>query len=112
MYFTMPRTQPMRFISSFFFGGSLFKRDVIEIDEVFITLRQKGVFKDQKESVNIPLSNIINIGIKNTLTGTNIIVESLAHRSFIGHGFSAKTARKISSTIEVFNIRKEAKSFI
>lgn len=108
----MHRSQPIRFISSFIFGGSLFKRDVIEIDEVFITLRQKGVFKNQKESINIPLSNVKNIGIKNTLTGTNVFVESLAHRSFTGHGFSAKAAKKISETIELFNINSREKAFI
>ena len=112
MHFVMPHNQPIRFISSFIFGGSLFKRDVIEIDEVFITLRQKGVFKVQKESVNIPLSNVKNIGIKTTLTGTNIFIESLAHRSFTGHGFSTKAAKKISKTIELFNINSKKEAFI
>ncbi|MDY0101661.1 MAG: hypothetical protein RBS07_01920 [Lentimicrobium sp.] len=108
----MPHNQPIRFISSFLFGGSLFVRDVIEIDGVFITLRQKGVFNDQKKSVNIPLSNVKNIGIRNTLTGTNIFIESLANRSFTGHGFSAKAAKKITKAIEVFNNRSKENSNI
>lgn len=104
--------QPIRFKSRFLFGGALFVRDIIEIDDVFITLRQKNAFNQLKESVNIPLNNIKNIGIKNTLTGTNIVVESLANRSFTGHGFSAKTAKKISKTVELFSLRSKKQAFL
>ncbi len=97
----MLQNEPIRFKSRFFFGGMLFARDVIEIDEVFITLRQKSVFKNLRESINIPLNNIKNIKMKNTLTGTNIFVESLTSRSFTGHGFSDAVAKKIHNTIEL-----------
>ena len=110
MYF-MPQNQPVRFKSRFLFGGTLFVRDIIEIDDVFITLRQKSIFNQLIESVNIPLNNIKNIGIKNTLTGTNIIVESLANRSFTGHGLSANAAKTISKTVRSFNLRTKKKIF-
>ena len=110
--FFMPQNHPIRFKSRFLFGGALFARDIIEIDDVFITLRQKSIFNQLKESVNIPLNNIKNIGIKNTLTGTRISVESLANRSFTGRGFSAKAARQISKTVKSFNLRTNYKSFV
>ena len=96
----MSHNQPIQFKSRFLFGGMLFARDIIEIDDVFITLRQKTIFNQLRESVNIPLNNIKNVRVKNTLTGTNIFVESLTNRSFTGHGFSAKMAEKIFKTIE------------
>ncbi len=107
----MPLNQPIRFKSRVLFGGTLFTRDIIEIDDVFITLRQKNIFNQLKESVNIPLKNIKNIGINNTLTGTNIFVESLANRSFTGYGFSVKAAEKISEIVKLFNHTTKEKPF-
>ena len=109
--YIMPQNHPIRFKSRFLFGGTLFARDIIEIDDVFITLRQKSIFNQLKESVNIPLNNIKNIGIKYRLTGTNIFVESLANRSFTGRGFSNKAAEKISKTVKSFNSRTNEKAF-
>lgn len=105
----MPHNQTIRFKSRLLFGRTFYSRDIIEIDEVFITLRRRGVFNRIKGSINIPLNNIKNIGIKNTLTGANIFVESRANRSFTGRGFSAKAIEKISEAIEMFvlGIRKE-----
>lgn len=108
----MLQNEPIRFKSRFLFGGMLFARDVIEIDEVFITLRQKSIFKQFRESVNIPLNNIKNIKVKNTLTGTNIFVESRTNRCFTGHGFSATVANKIYRTIELFSHRSNKDALI
>ena len=99
-YLFMHLNETLRFKSRFIFGGMLLTRDIIEIDDVFITLRQKSIFKHFRESVNIPLNNIKNIRVKNTLTGTNIFVESLTNRSFTGHGFSARMTKNIFKTIE------------
>lgn len=108
----MFQNQPKRFKSRILFGGTLFTRDIIEIDEVCITLRHKGFLKNQKKSINIPLGNIKNIGLKNTFMGVNLFVESFAHRSFIANGFSAKAAREISKAIESFKINTKESSFI
>lgn len=108
----MLHNYPIRFKSRFLFGGTLFTRDIIEIDEVFITLRHKGFFKNPKKSVNIPLGNIKTIGLKNTFTGVSVFVESFAHRSFKANGFSAKAAREISKAIESFKISTKKESFI
>lgn len=107
---SMLQNEPMRYKSRFLFGGMLFARDVIEIDDVFITLRQKSIFKHLRESINIPLNNIKNIKIKYTLTGTNIFVESLTSRSFTGHGFSVAVAKEVHKTIQLFsrNLDKDA----
>lgn len=88
----------LSFKSSIFFGGSLLTTDVIEIDDVFITLRRKSLFNATK-SISIPIANVVNVGLSKTLTGVNILIESLAHRHFKGMGFSKKAAREINSAI-------------
>lgn len=108
----MPQNQLIRFKSRFLFGGMLLTRDIIEIDDVFITLRHRGFFKTPKKSINIPLGNVKNIGLKNTFMGVNVFVESFAHRSFKACGFSAKAAREISNAIESFHVRTKDQAFI
>lgn len=94
----MNHNRILSFKSSIFFGGSFLTTDVIEIDDVFITLRRKSMFNATK-SVSIPLGNVVNVALSKSLTGVNILIESLAHRHFKGIGFSKKAAREINSAI-------------
>lgn len=94
----MDHNRILSFKSSIFFGGSLITTDVIEIDDVFITLRRKSLFNATK-STSIPIANVVNIGLRKSCTGVNIFIESLAHRHFKGIGFSRKAAREINTAI-------------
>jgi hypothetical protein len=91
----------LSFKSSIFFGGNLLSTDIIEIDDVFITLRRKSMFNATK-STSIPIANVIKIGLSKSFTGVNIFIESLAHRHFKGIGFSKKAAREINTAIDTY----------
>lgn len=92
----------IRFKSSILHGGKLFSRDIIEIDDVFITLRQKKIFSISYNSMSIPLKNVINVGITRTFAGVNVMIESVARRHFNGRGFSEKAGKEINETINSF----------
>jgi hypothetical protein len=94
----MDHNRILSFKSSIFFGGSLITTDIIEIDDVFITLRRKSLFNATK-STSIPIANVVNVGLRKSFTGVNIFIESLAHRHFKGIGFSKKAAREINTAI-------------
>lgn len=92
----------VRFKSSIFYGGKLFSRDIIEIDDVCITLRRKRFLSVSYQSMSIPLRNVINVGITNTFAGVNVMIESVARRHFNGLGFSERAGREINETINSF----------
>ena len=98
----MNHDRTIRFKSSILHGGKLFSRDIIEIDDVFITLRRKRFFSVSYKSMSIPLKNVINVGITNTFAGVNVMIESVARRHFSGRGFSEKAGREINETINAF----------
>jgi hypothetical protein len=98
----MNHDRTIKFKSSILYGGNIFSRDVIEIDDVFITLRRKQFFSVSHKSMSIPLRNVINVGITNTFAGVNVMIESVARRHFNGRGFSEKAGKEINEAINSF----------
>lgn len=105
--FVMEHDRIVRFKSSVLHGGRLLSRDIIEIDDVFITLRQKRLFSISYQSMSIPLRNVIKVGVSNTFVGVNIMIESVARRHFRGRGFSEKAGREIYDAVNCFRKHSE-----
>lgn len=84
-----------KFKSSPITGGGLFAREIIEIDDTYITIRKRKYPFTSLKSKSIPIRNIINISITKAGIGTNIHIESFSKAIIFGRGFSAGSTAEI-----------------
>jgi hypothetical protein len=84
-----------KFKSSPITGGSLFAREIIEIDDTYVTIRKRKFPYTSLKSMSIPIRNIINIKVSKTGIGTNILIESLSKTIIFGKGFSVSHTSEI-----------------
>ena len=84
-----------KFKSSPITGGGFFTREIIEIDDTYVTIRKRKYPFTSLKSMSIPIRNIINIKVSKAGIGTNILIESLSKTIIFGRGFSASNASEI-----------------
>ena len=98
-------TKPVRirrFRSQFIYGGSILNPDIIEVDDIFITLRRRKFLFSSPVSISMPLNNVIKVEINTEGSSKNILIESIARRQIRGRGFSPGIAVKIKALLYDF----------
>lgn len=87
------------FKSDFIHGSHFLSRDTIEIDDTYITIKQKKYPFSALKYKSIPLQNIIEIEVRRIGIGASILIQSYAKSQIFCKGLSFSDALKIKNLI-------------
>lgn len=87
------------FKSAFIYGRYLWRKDLIEIDDTYVTIKKRQYPFSALKVNSIPLHNIIIVEVKRAGTGASILIKSYAKSEIFCKGLSFKNALKIKSLI-------------
>lgn len=77
----------------------MWSNDRIEIDDTYVTLKQKQYPFSALRVKSIPLQNIIRVEVKRAGTGASILIQSYAKSEIFCRGLSFSNAVKIKKLV-------------
>lgn len=88
-----------KFSADFIHGGSLLSSDIIEIDDTYITIKQKKNPFSPIRYISIPLRNVVNVEVKKIGVGASVFIKSYSRSQIFCKGLSMKNADKIKQLV-------------
>lgn len=88
-----------KFSADFFHGGALLSSDIIEIDDTYITIKQKKTPFSPQKYISIPLQNVIQVEVKKMGAGASVFIKSYSRSQIFCKGLSMKNADKIKQLV-------------